>query len=157
MSIIGSRLLKVGYQVLFHCYFPVIYFRPLVPIITFLFIDSIPTGSSAVDSTDKKQQTEAIQNIQKLAKDLFVPNKTVMSTSAGKSLYQTADLYGQVLAIENLIPMLTSNNLTLRVNALANMLHDTHDSKHEKSTELQIAADADKESYEAKRLLKAVV
>ena len=79
-----------------------------------------------------------------------------MTTSAGKRLYQTADLYGQVLAVEDLIPQLTAADLTLRLTAerhgthahgtcmelktgiLADLLEDTPDAKNEKITEVSL-------------------
>ena len=38
-----------------------------------------------------------------LGKDLFQSNRTRMSNNMGKRLYQTADLYGQTLAVEDMI------------------------------------------------------
>lgn len=123
----------------------------------------IPTGTTGVvDMSLKQKQNEVISNIQGLGKDLFSPNKTVVSQTAGNKLYQTADLFGQVLAIEDLIPQLTSANLTLRINAiregshahstcmelktgvLADMLDQSADSKREKVTELNVSASPDK-------------
>lgn len=116
----------------------------------------IPSGTGDLKSVNKESQTKAIKSIQQLGKDLFHENKTVVSTQAGKRLYQTADLFGQVLSIEQLIPMLTDNGLTLRVNALrdghnahatcmeltsgklADLLEEAADSKREKVTELSI-------------------
>lgn len=123
----------------------------------------IPTGTTGVvDMSLKQKQNEVISNIQGLGKDLFSPNKTVVSQTAGNKLYQTADLFGQVLAIEDLIPQLTSADLTLRINAiregshahstcmelktgvLADMLDQSADSKREKVTELNVSASPDK-------------
>ena len=123
----------------------------------------IPTGTTGVvDMELKQKQNEVISRIQKLGKDLFAPNKTVVSQTAGNKLYQTADLFGQVLAVEDLIPMLTSADLTLRVNAiregshahstcmelktgvLADLLDESPDSKREKVTELNVSASPDK-------------
>ena len=104
----------------------------------------------------KEKQTAAIQSIRQKGKDLFSPNNTVVSHNAGQRLYQTADLYGQTLAVEDLIPMLTESELTLRITAerngsqahhtcmelktgaLADMLEKSADSKLEKITELAI-------------------
>lgn len=123
----------------------------------------IPSGTADVkQKINKETQTNAIKSIQQLGKDLFMENKTVVSTQAGKRLYQTADLFGQVLSIEQLIPMLTDNGLTLRVNALregynahatcmeltsgklADLLEEAADSKREKVTELSIPTGDDK-------------
>jgi hypothetical protein len=123
----------------------------------------IPTGTTGlVDMELKQKQNEVISKVQKMGKDLFAPNKTVVSQTAGNKLYQTADLFGQVLAVEDLIPMLTSADLTLRVNAiregthahstcmelktgaLADLLDEAPDSKREKVTELSVNASPDK-------------
>lgn len=123
----------------------------------------IPTGTTgAVDLKLKERQNVAMRDIQAKGKDLFVPNKTVVSQTAGNKLYQTSDLFGQILAVEDLIPMLTASDLTLRVNAvregthahstcmelktgiLADVLDKAADSKREKVTELSIAASPDK-------------
>lgn len=117
----------------------------------------IPMGTSQeVDIELKEKQNTAITDIQKRGKDLFAPNQTVVSNNAGKRLYQTSDLYGQTLAIEDMIPLLTASDLTLRVTAqrvgthahhtcmelktgiLANLLDAVADSKREKVTELAI-------------------
>lgn len=79
----------------------------------------IPIGTTKKYSAEKReQQSKGIRDIMDKGKDLFQSNKTVVSNSMGKRLYQTADLYGQTLAVEELIPMLTENDLTLRLNAL---------------------------------------
>jgi len=119
----------------------------------------IPTESSSeIDMQGKELQNKAIQSIMTKGKDLFAPNDTVVSQNGGQRLYQTADLYGQTLAIEDLIPMMTEANLTLRLNAqrlgthahstcmelksgiLADLLQESVDSKREKTTELAIQA-----------------
>ena len=79
----------------------------------------IPTGTNMTVSKEvRAKQNEAIANITKKGADLFQSNRTVVSNNMGKRLYQTADLYGQTLAVEDLIPMLTENDLTLRLNAI---------------------------------------
>ena len=114
----------------------------------------IPVASNEVDVSTKSIQNKAIKQIKQQGKDLFQSNQTIMTVSAGKRLYQTADLYGQVLAVEDLIPMLTGADLTLRCSAqrtgthahstvmelktgiLADLMDDTPDAKSEKITEL---------------------
>ena len=83
----------------------------------------IPTVSGAVDLQMKQRQNEAIPKIEKAGKDLFATNKTVLNSEGGKRLYRTADLYNPVLSLEELIPMLTKNNLTLRLNAIREGTH----------------------------------
>lgn len=116
----------------------------------------IPVASNEVDVSTKSIQNKAIKQIKQQGKDLFQSNQTIMTASAGKRLYQTADLYGQVLAVEDLIPMLTGADLTLRCSAqrtgthahstvmelktgvLADLLDETPDAKNEKITELSV-------------------
>lgn len=116
----------------------------------------IPVASNEVDVSTKSIQNKAIKQIKQQGKDLFQSNQTIMTASAGKRLYQTADLYGQVLAVEDLIPMLTGADLTLRCSAqrtgthahstvmelktgvLADLLDETPDAKSEKITELSV-------------------
>tara|TARA_B100000674_G_scaffold151672_2_gene120794 strand:+ start:1962 stop:2543 length:582 start_codon:yes stop_codon:yes gene_type:complete len=116
----------------------------------------IPVSSEEVDLSLKAAQNATIRSIKQQGKDLFQSNQTIMTTSAGKRLYQTADLYGQVLAVEDLIPQLTAADLTLRLTAerhgthahgtcmelktgiLADLLEDTPDAKNEKITEVSL-------------------
>ena len=116
----------------------------------------IPVSSNAVSITTKKSQNQAMREIKSLGKDLFQNNPTIMSLKAGKRLYQTADLYGQVMSVEEMIPLLTASDLTLKCSAirngthahntvmelktgvLADLLEETPDSKQEKMTELSI-------------------
>tara|TARA_B100000925_G_C22006918_1_gene474118 strand:- start:1150 stop:1722 length:573 start_codon:yes stop_codon:yes gene_type:complete len=123
----------------------------------------IPLGATKSASIEEREmQTEAIEKVKKMGKDLFAENQTVVSTNAGERLYQTKDLYGQNLSLEDMIPQLTSSNLTLRVNAirsgvqsqstcmelktgiLADLLEETADSNHEKNTTLEIPNNQDK-------------
>lgn len=119
----------------------------------------IPIGSVKEYSNEKRdQQTQGIRAIMDLGKDLFQSNRTRMSNNMGKRLYQTSDLYGQTLAVEDMIPMLTDNDLTLRLNAirggsdshtscmelttgkLADALDEFADDKNEKLVEVSIAS-----------------
>jgi len=117
----------------------------------------VPLGASKSKTlAEREKQSQVIENVRNQGKDLFVENKTVVSTNAGERLYQTKDLYGQNLSLEDLIPQLTASDLTLRVNAiregthaqstcmelktgvLAELLGDTADSNREKNTTLEI-------------------
>ena len=117
----------------------------------------IPTGTNISVSKDVlSKQNAAIAEITKKGSDLFQSNRTVVSNNMGKRLYQTADLYGQTLAVEDLIPKLTENNLTLRLNAirggadshtscmelttgkLADALEEEADSKQEKLVQVSL-------------------
>jgi hypothetical protein len=121
----------------------------------------IPMSIDKVDVSMKRIQNDKIREIKSLGKDLFQSNQTIMTSSAGKRLYQTSDLYGQVLAVEDLIPMLTSSDLTLRLTAnrtgsqshatcmelktgiLADMLDEVPDAKNEKITEVSVPSSED--------------
>ena len=51
-------------------------------------------------------------------KDLFEENSTILTQQGSNRLYQTADLYSESLSLEELIPMLTEADLTLKLNAI---------------------------------------
>ena len=120
-------------------------------------VAAVPLGASKSKTLeDRAKQSQAIEHVKKQGKDLFLENKTVVSTNAGERLYQTKDLYGQNLSLEDLIPQLTASDLTLRINAiregshaqstcmelktgvLADLLQETADSNREKNTSLEI-------------------
>ena len=107
----------------------------------------IPTGITQVSMEKTKLQNQQIMHIRNIGKDLFQANHTLMSVNGSKRLYQTQDLYGKVLAVEDLIPMLTSADLTLRLNALRSGVHS-----HSTCMELKtgILADTLKKSTDAK-------
>jgi hypothetical protein len=123
----------------------------------------IPQGASQDISMEKRQmQTNAVENVRKLGKDLFANNKTVVSNTAGDRLYQTKELYSQQLAVEDMIPLLTASDLTIRVNAiregmhahttcmelktgvLADLLNEAIDNNNEKTTNLSLTNSTDK-------------
>lgn len=122
----------------------------------------IPTVSSVIDMSLKAKQNRAISDLTKKGKDLFLPNSTVLSQQQGNNLYQTADLFGQVVSVEDLITSLTSSDLTLRVNAirqgsqahatcmelktgiLADALATAVDEKNEKVIEVNLSASPEK-------------
>jgi hypothetical protein len=79
----------------------------------------IPTGASSVSSIEKREvQQKNIHQILTRGKDLFEENSTIISEQGSNRLYQTADLYSESLSLEELIPMLTSSDLTLKLNAV---------------------------------------
>jgi hypothetical protein len=123
----------------------------------------IPQGASQDISMEKRQmQTNAVEKVRKLGKDLFSNNITVISNTAGDRLYQTKELYSQQLAVEDMIPLLTKSDLTLRVNAiregthahttcmelttgvLANLLSESVDHNNEKTANLTLTASSEK-------------
>lgn len=79
----------------------------------------IPTGSSKVSSIEKRDiQRNRINQIMTRGKDLFEENSTILTQQGSNRLYQTADLYSESLCLEELIPMLTEADLTLKLNAI---------------------------------------
>ncbi len=123
----------------------------------------IPLGVSVDISSNKRElQTQALERVRKLGKDLFSENETIVSNTAGDRLYQSKELYAQTLSVEDLIPLLTESDLTLRINAvrggvhahstcmelktgvLADLLEKAVDNNKEKSTKLALTNSSDK-------------
>ena len=117
----------------------------------------IPTSTiSNMTSASLAKQTEALVQLKKKGADLFEQNPTVVSTNQNNRLYQTADLYGKKLSVEEMLPIMKENNLTIRVNvnrmghmsqnscmelsakALSDALNETPDSRGEKQCELNV-------------------
>lgn len=79
----------------------------------------IPTGASNLSSIEKRDvQRNHINQIMTRGKDLFEENSTILTQQGSNRLYQTADLYSESLSLEELIPMLTEADLTLKLNAI---------------------------------------
>lgn len=86
----------------------------------------IPTGATVQSSVEKRDaQQRSINQIKTVGRDLFEANPTIMSVNGSNRLYQTADLYSESLPLEELIPMLTSGDLTLRLNAVREGSHSS--------------------------------
>lgn len=119
----------------------------------------IPLGASKeIPLEAREKQTMALNMLRKEGKDLFLQNNTIVSNTAGDRLYQTKDLYGQNISVEKLIPKLTADHLTLRVNAirdgihsqstcmelktgvLADLLEESPDKNNEKTTQLELTS-----------------
>jgi hypothetical protein len=108
----------------------------------------IPLGTLTTVSSEKRNdQYKAIQAIKKKGKDLFFENNTVSSVAKEPShrLYQTADLYGEVLSVEKLVEDLKQHDLTLRVNAIRSGSHSQTTCMELTSADLQkvLTEDAD--------------
>tara|TARA_B100001059_G_scaffold119089_1_gene119219 strand:- start:1470 stop:2042 length:573 start_codon:yes stop_codon:yes gene_type:complete len=134
----------------------------------------IPEGASSKrDPSDMADQLAAKEKIKSMGNDLFMPNPTIVSNTAGKKLYQTKDLYGNVISVENLIPQLTASDLTLRINAvregshshatcmelktgyLADILEEAADANNEKTLTLSVDGHDEKgEMYVSVRQIK---
>ena len=79
----------------------------------------IPTGISSEPNLEKRDtQQRNINQILTIGKDLFEENATIVSNNGSNRLYQTVDLYSECLSLEEMIPMLTNADLTLRLNAI---------------------------------------
>lgn len=113
--------------------------------------------------TIAKQQTE-IAKIEARGKDLFQPNPTKSSIQEGKKLYQSSMLYSKNLSVEDLIPLMTSSELTLKVSAirdgtstcmeltsgkLADLIEETPDAKGDKITKIQLPENSNHNMYVA--------
>lgn len=86
----------------------------------------IPTGASLSNNIEKRAAQERnINQIKTLGRDLFEGNNAIVTEQGSSRLYQTADLYSESLSIEKLIPMLTANDLTLRLNAVRSGIHSS--------------------------------
>lgn len=117
----------------------------------------IPVGQSETTTLDQREaQTKAIEDLTKKGKDLFKTNETVMESTAGERLYQTKELYGQVVSVEDLIPKLTSENLTLRVNALREGDHAESTCMELKTGQLANALDAAADKNNEKTVVLSV-
>lgn len=81
-------------------------------------IDVVPIPTASHVAVKREGQTQAINKIKMLGRDLFEANRAVLNEEGSKRLYQTADLYSESLSLEDMIPMLTAANLTLRLNAV---------------------------------------
>ena len=116
----------------------------------------IPKASDKYNAEQKEKQQSSIAMIEARGRDLFDKNNTRVSLNNDKKLYQTEMLYGKVLSVEDMIPMLTSQDLTLRINAvrtgvdshstcmelktgvLADLLEEASDSKGDKVTKIKL-------------------
>ena len=137
-------------------------------------VATIPEGASAKrDPSDMADQIAAQEKIKSMGNDLFMPNPTIVSNTAGKKLYQTKDLYANIISVEKLIPQLTASDLTLRINAvregshahatcmelksgyLADLLEETSDANNEKTLTLNVDGHDEKgEMYVSVREIK---
>lgn len=107
----------------------------------------IPKGSSKYEPSKAEAQRTSMAMITARGKDLFEENPTKVSLKKGVRLYQSTQLYNEHLSVEDLIPMLTSSDLTLRVSALRKGV-DSHSTCMELKT--GILADLMEESSDFK-------
>tara|TARA_B100001142_G_C14292869_1_gene639666 strand:- start:405 stop:962 length:558 start_codon:yes stop_codon:yes gene_type:complete len=107
----------------------------------------IPKGASKYEPSKAEAQRTSMAMITARGKDLFEENPTKVSLKKGVRLYQSTQLYHAQLPVEDLIPMLTSSDLTLRVSALRRGV-DSHSTCMELKT--GILADLMQESADFK-------
>ena len=116
----------------------------------------IPKASGKYNPEQMEKQQSSIAMIEARGRDLFDKNSTRVSLNNDKRLYQSEMLYGKVLSVEEMIPMLTSQDLTLRINAvrtgtdshstcmelktgaLADLIEQSADSKGDKVSKIQL-------------------
>lgn len=117
----------------------------------------IPKATGKYNPEQKEKQQSSIAMIQARGRDLFDKNSTRVTLENDKRLYQSEMLYGKVLSVEEMIPMLTAQDLTLRINAvrtgsdshstcmelktgvLADLLEEAADSKGDKVSKIKLA------------------
>ena len=113
--------------------------------------------------TIAKQQMDIVK-VEARGKDLFQPNPTKTSMQEGKKLYQSTMLYSRNLSVEDLIPLMTSSELTLKVSAirggtstcmeltsgkLADLIQEEADEKGDKVTKVELPDNANHNMYVA--------
>lgn len=122
-------------------------------------LDVVPVPTSTISrmtSASIAKQTQTLAELKKKGADLFEENPTIVSMKQNNRLYQTADLYGRKMSVEDMLPLMKENNLTIRVNvnrmghmsqnsclelsakALGDALNETPDARGEKQCELKV-------------------
>ena len=80
----------------------------------------IPKTTDKYSAETKAAQQTEIAKIESRGRDLFDSNPAKTSVHEGKKLYQSSLLYSKNLSVEDLIPLLTASELTLKVSAIRN-------------------------------------
>lgn len=75
-----------------------------------------PISTNDYDSEKVSEQSQILSKLRSNGKDIFEMNETRKVQSAGTTLYQTTEMYGTSLSIENIIETMKQADLTLRVN-----------------------------------------
>ena len=75
-----------------------------------------PVGANNYQKNRVEEQATVLQQLRNTGKDIFDYNETRQVKSAGTTLYQTTEMYGTSMSIENIVETLKSADLTLRVN-----------------------------------------
>ena len=75
-----------------------------------------PMGGNDYEATQVVEQGRILNHLRTSGKDIFEMNETREVQSAGTTLYQTTEMYGTSMSIENIIETMKPADLTLRVN-----------------------------------------
>jgi hypothetical protein len=118
-----------------------------------------PIATNEYDSAKVSEQSEILSKLRSNGKDIFEMNETRKVQSAGTTLYQTTEMYGTSMSIENIIETMKQADLTLRVNfqrpglqsnttcmalsaeTLQKLIQTQSDSQNNKIAELRVQAE----------------
>ena len=75
-----------------------------------------PVGGNDYNPTRVAEQATVLTKLRSSGKDIFEMNETRQVQSTGTTLYQTTEMYGTSMSIENIIETIKPADLTLRVN-----------------------------------------
>jgi len=73
-------------------------------------------GVNEYEPNSVSEQAQILQQLRSNGKDIFEMNETRTVQSAGTTLYQTTEMYGTSMSVENIIETMKPADLTLRVN-----------------------------------------
>lgn len=118
-----------------------------------------PVGINNYDNTQVAEQALVLGKLRSNGKDIFEINETRKVRSGGTTLYQTTEMYGTSMSIENIVETLKQADLTLRVNfnrpgvhsnttcmalsaqTLQKLINTTADAHSNKIAELRVSAE----------------
>lgn len=118
-----------------------------------------PVGVNNYDNTQVAEQAVVLSKLRSNGKDIFEMNETRKVKSGGTTLYQTTEMYGTSMSIENIVETLKQADLTLRVNfnrpgvhsnttcmalsaeTLQKLINTTADAHGNKIAELRVSAE----------------
>jgi hypothetical protein len=75
-----------------------------------------PVCVNEYEPNSVSEQAQILQQLRTNGKDIFEMNETRTVQSAGTTLYQTTEMYGTSMSVENIIETMKPADLTLRVN-----------------------------------------
>ncbi len=118
-----------------------------------------PVGNNSYDNIRVSEQAVVLSKLRSNGKDIFEMNETRRVKSGGTTLYQTTEMYGTSMSIENIVETLKQADLTLRVNfnrpgahsnttcmalsaqTLQKLVNTTADAHSNKIAELRVSAE----------------